>query len=110
MAFSFILSICLYISKYEKLVLIAVEEDETYLIENRMIIFKSVHRFSVGHIVSVKLKESGKSTKCYSLEMNIVDGRQFSIFASGVKEKTLKRQFMIRRFIEEYFESKHPRT
>lgn len=110
MAFSFILLICLYISKYEKLVLISAEGDVTYLIENRMLIMKSVHRFSVSHIVSVKLKESGKSTKCYALELNIVDGRVFSVFASGVKKKTLKKQFMIRRFIEEYFESKALRT
>lgn len=104
------LLISLYLSKYEKLFLLATHEDESFLIENRLLVLKEFHRFSVGHIVSIKLKESGKSTKCYSLEMNIVDGRQFSIFASGTKEKTLKRQFMIRRFIEEYFESKHPRS
>ena len=102
--------ICLYLSKYEKLQLIAVEDDESFLIENRVLIFKSFHKFSVGQIVNVKLKESGKSTKQYALEMNIVDGRQFSLFASGIKEKTLRRQFMIRRFIEEYFDIKHPRN
>ena len=106
MAFVFILLICLYISKYEKLCLIAIDEDESFLIENRVIFIKSLHKFSIGQIVNVKIKESGKSTKCYNLVINLVDGRVFSIFFSGIKEKTLKKQFMIRRFIEEYFEAK----
>lgn len=100
------LVVCLYISKYEKLYLAAIDDDESFLIENRVILFKSFNRFAVGQIVNVKMKESGKSTKCYNLELNLVDGRHFSIFYSGIKEKTLKRQFMIRRFVEEYFENK----
>ena len=96
----------MYISKYEKLRLVGSDEDDSFLIENRALFLKTFNRFSVGQIVNVKVKESGKSTKCYTLEMNIVDGRKFSIFASGIKEKTLRRQFTIRRFVEEYFENK----
>lgn len=98
--------ICLYLSKYEKLYLVAVDDDDSYLVESRLLVLKNVSRFAVGQIVNVKLKESGKSTKCYNLEVNIVDGRHFSIFSSGVKDRTMRRQFMIRRFVEEYFESK----
>jgi hypothetical protein len=104
------LLICLYIGKYEKLFLIAIDEDESFLIEHRVIIFKTFHKFAIGQIVNVKMKESGKSTKCYNLILNIVDGRQFWIFYSGIKEKTLKKQFMIRRFLEEYFENKIPKS
>lgn len=100
------LTICMYISKYEKLCLIGSEESESFLIENRALFLRTFNKFSVGQIVNVKVKESGKSTKCYTLEMNVVDGRRFSIMASGIKEKTLRRQFTIRKFIEEYFEKK----
>ena len=106
-AFCLILFICLYIGKYEKLHLVASEEDDSFLIQNRALIFNTYSRFSVGHIVNVKVKESGKSTKNYCLEMNIVDGRHFTLFDSGIKEKTLRKQFMIRRFIEEYFQENH---
>lgn len=99
-------AVCMYISKYEKFELVATESDESFLIEIRMLVLKKFSRFALSQIVSVKLKESGKSTKCYSLEINVVDGRHFLIFASGIKEKTLRNQFMIRRFIEEYFENK----
>lgn len=96
----------MYISKYEKLHLVAIDEDESFLIEIRMLFLKKFSKFTLGQIVNVKLKDSGKSTKCYTIEINIVDGRHFRIFASGVKEKTLRNQFMIRRFVEEYFENK----
>ncbi|OMJ90808.1 hypothetical protein SteCoe_6789 [Stentor coeruleus] len=106
LAFSFMFVVCMYISKYEKLHLVAVDDDESFLIEIRMLFLKKFSRFTLGQIVNAKLKESGKSTKCYTVEINLVDGRHFQIFASGVKEKTLRNQFMIRRFVEEYFENK----
>jgi ribosome maturation factor RimP len=96
-------------SKYEKIFLIASEDEESYLIENRMFVLRTFNQFAVGQIVNVKLKEAGKSTKNYSLEINLVDGRHFIIFSSGIKEKSLRKQFAIRRFIEEYFENKNPR-
>ena len=109
-AFGFILLVVLYIGKYEKLCLVAVEEDESFLIENRVLLIKTFNRFSVGHVVNIKVKESGKASKCYTIDINLIDGRQFSIFASGIKEKSLRKQFMMRRFIEEYFEGKHPKS
>jgi hypothetical protein len=102
--------LCQYLAKYEKLCLIAINEEESFLTENRVLILKSFHRFSVSHIVNTKMKESGKSSKCYTIEITLVDGRQFSIFASGVKEKTLRKQFTIRRFIEEFFQQKNPKN
>lgn len=102
-SFYLALILTLYMAKQEHLMLYNDTKYQSYLIEKRLICIKSRHRFLVNQITTIKLREEGKSSRTFYLDIFLVDGRSFSIFKSGLRQKAVEKMIRIRKFVEDHF-------
>ena len=103
-SFYLALLITLYMSKFEKLVLYKAKDKQSYVIEKRLLWIGPTNKFFVSQITTIKFREQGKSSRSFYIDVFLVDGRCFTLFKSGIRSRAMRKQFEIRRFVEEYFD------
>ena len=91
-----------WIGKMETLTLLLEPELYCSVAEKRLFCISSYNKFLISDVSTIKLKEAGKSSRCFYLVIYLCDGRCFSVFKSGVKERVLRKQIVIRQFIDQF--------